>query len=123
MVPTLTIAFEAAQDVAPFRIVRITGNTGFVTNGSNSNTALLIGVSDAMGGTAGGMVDVHLDGTADVEVGGVVPAGQPVTANATGQAVASTAGAGRRIIGFALQHGTAAGDIIKVRLAPGFHSA
>lgn len=121
VVPTLSIAQEAAATVTGFRVVRMTG-TGTLVGHANGNTAAIIGVADRVGAEAGRMCDVHMDGTEDVQLGGTAAAGAPLTANADGCAVASTAGAGRRIVGFALGPGLS-GDIIKVRVAPGVHSA
>lgn len=123
MVPTLTIAFEASAAVEGFLIARFSdaANTPRIAAAA-ANTDAILGVVDRMGGATGQMVDVHLDGTADCRLGGTVNAGAPLTSDADGRAIASTAGAGRRIVGFALQPGVS-GDIIKVRVAPGFHSA
>jgi hypothetical protein len=96
--------------------------TGALAGHANGNTAAIVGVADRMGGEAGRMVDVHLDGIADCQLAGTVAAGAALTSDTNGFAVASVAGAGRRIVGFALQPGDS-GDIIKVRVAPGFHSA
>ena len=123
MVPTLILAFEASAAVEGFRIARFSdaANTGRIAHAS-ANTDALIGVIDRMGAAQGAMADVILDGIADCALGGTVNAGAPLTADANGRAIASTAGAGRRIVAFALQPGVS-GDIIKVRVVPGFHSA
>ena len=123
MVPTLTLAFEASAIVEGFRIARFSdaASTARIAHAS-ANTDAIIGVIDRIGAPLGGMADVVMDGTADVALGGTVAAGAALTADANGRAIASTAGAGRRIVGFALQPGVS-GDIIKVRVAPGFHSA
>ena len=123
MVPTLTIAYEASADVEGFLIARFSdgANTSRIA-GATSNTHPILGIVDRVGGAEGKMVDIHLDGTADCRLGGTVNAGDPLTADAESRAVASTAGAGRRIVGYALEPGVL-GDIIKVRIAPGFHSA
>lgn len=123
MVPTLTIAYEASADVDGFLIARFSdaANTSRVA-GATANTDPILGITDRVGGASGKMVDIHLDGTADCRLGGTVNAGAPLTADAESRAIASTAGAGRRIVGWALEPGVL-GDIIKVRIAPGFHSA
>lgn len=123
MVPTLTIAYEASAAVEGFRIARFSdaANSSRIAHAA-ANTDAILGVTDRVGAAQGGMADVHMDGTADCLLGGTVVAGAALTADSEGRAIASTAGAGRRIVGFALEPGVS-GDIIKVRVAPGFHSA
>lgn len=120
MIPTFTRAYEASADVTPCRIARFSDVSASqkVANAS-ANTQPLIGVFDKMGGVAGAMVDVHRSGLCSVELGGTVTAGQPLTADAQGRAIAATAAAATqvRIIGFADQPGVV-GDIIDAWIEP-----
>lgn len=77
-----------------------------------------IGVSD-LGAPSGDRVDVIIDGIARVVYGGTVAYGDPLTSDASGNAVAAApaAGANVRIIGIAMVAGVA-GDIGAVRLSP-----
>lgn len=114
--------YFAAGAIPAARIVMLGANASTVTL-ANSATAASIGVSgNVPADAAGEPLDVIMDGIAAVAAAGPITRGAAVTANATGQAVASTAGAGVRIIGFALEDAVA-GDIIGVRLAPGFNNA
>jgi len=123
MVPTLILGFQTTAAVEGFRIARFSDAalSSRIAHGA-ANTDALIGVTDRMGAPVGRLADVILAGTADLALGGPVGAGAALTPDAIGRAVASVAGPGRRIVGFALQPGVS-GDIIKVRVAPGFHSA
>ena len=55
----------------------------------------------------------------EVEAGGAIAAGDPLTSDAQGRAVKAAA-AGDRIIGFACKAATEAGEIIDYQFAPGF---
>ena len=85
-----------------------------------ASTDLVIGVNEALPVAAGERVDVIRAGIADVEFGGNVTRGQPVTADADGKAVvaAPAAGVNAHIVGFA-EVSAVAGDIAPVTLARG----
>lgn len=122
MIPTFTRAYLAAAEIAGYRIVKF--NDAAASNEIAEATAAtdtFLGVSDAMGAPVGGMCDVHRGGLVSVQLGGAVNAGDALTADATGQAVAAApaAGTSARIIGFADEPGTS-GDIIDAFMAPGF---
>jgi len=105
-------SYAAVANLAGRRIVKFSGaGIGIAV----AATDLAIGVSDTLDATSGQMVDVIMDGSAEVVLGGAVSAGQPVTADAAGAAIAATV-AGNIAIGFALATGVA-GDIIDVALA------
>lgn len=121
MIPTFIKSFIADTEVDPHTIVTFhdPGNDSTV-EAANANTDALMGVSDSLGGDAGGPVDVHMAGESQVKLGGTVQAGQPITANATGQGIAAAAAGGAtvRYVGFAMEPGVS-GDIITFFLAPG----
>ncbi|MFT0861745.1 hypothetical protein [Ancylobacter sp. G4_0304] len=119
MTPTFIKSHLAAAAIAPYRILKLDA-TG--VSQAAAATADIVGVSDSMGADAGKMADVIQGGWAEVEYGGNVVAGKPLTADAQGRAIQATAGAGVRIIGFA-QAGGALGDIGAVLFAPGYFSA
>lgn len=85
-----------------------------------ASTDLVIGVNEALPVVAGERVDVIRAGIADVEFGGNVTRGQPVTADADGKAVAAApaAGVNAHIVGFA-EVSAVAGDIAPVMLTRG----
>lgn len=108
---------EAA--IAAHRIVKFgAADGGYVQAAAASDS--LVGVCEAVGPASGERVDVIKSGIADVEFGGAVTRGGPVTSDANGKAVAAApaAGANARIIGFA-EVTAADGDIAPVLIAPG----
>jgi hypothetical protein len=121
MIPVFTKSFEAEAAVAGYRFVAFSdvSATDKVSQAA-AETDPILGVSDAMGAEAGGMLDVHLGGIAAVQLGGTVTAGAPLTADEDGFAVvaAATASTTVRYGGFACGPGVT-GDIIDIWLAPG----
>lgn len=120
-IPTLIRTYPASADIAPRRIVKFSdvSATSKVAQ-ATANTEPLWGISDAMGALSGGSCDVIVDGLAEVQLGGTVTAGAPLTSDANGKAIAlaGAAGATRRRIAFAEQPGVD-GDIIKVSVSRG----
>jgi hypothetical protein len=111
----LTKTLLAAAAIGANLIVKFTATD--TVGAAAASTDKLVGVSDLGADAAGDRVDVILDGIALVKAGGTVAAGDLVTANASGQAVATTTAADR-YIGVAMDAGVS-GDLIGVRLAPG----
>lgn len=117
----LTKQFIAEAAISPNTLVKFGSTDDFVAQ-AVAATDSVIGVFEgfgANGAAAGERVDVVLAGIADVKIGGAVTRGGEVTANASGQAVASTpaAGSNNRIAGIALASAVA-NDIVPVLLAP-----
>ena len=129
----LVKVFVAGAAVAAHRIVQHDGAGGAIQAAAATNA--LLGISD-LGADSGGRLDVFMSDIADVEFGGNVSAGDPLTSDANGKAVAATrhthtentAGAYTqnattsaatvvRIIGFAMVDGVD-GDIGSVHIAP-----
>lgn len=109
MNPLLTKTYTASGAIPQHRIVK-TGAAGKVAQATASSDALY-GVSDELGADDGERADVHLVGIANVEYGGVIAAGDPLTSDADGKAVAAGAvGQTHRVIGTACVAGVA-GDI------------
>lgn len=111
--------YTAGAAIAAFRIVKAGANDGEVLQAAAATDALM-GVCESVGPASGERCDVVHVGIADIEFGGVVTRGGPVTADANGKAVAAAPAAGSnvRIIGFA-QVSAVAGDISPVLLSPG----
>lgn len=110
----LSKTFIASAEVPARRIVRLNAIAGVLP--SNSATREHIGVSDTVGPIAiGGRCDVILLGLAEVEAGGVIAPGAPVTADAIGRAV--TAGPAQIAMGYAIGDAEAVGDIVTIVLA------
>lgn len=110
--------YLAEAAIAPFRIVKMGAADGGVLLAAAATDAL-IGVCEAVGPASGERCDVVKVGLADVELGGTVVRGGPITADATGKGVAAApaAGVNNRVIGFAEISGVA-GDIIPVFISP-----
>ncbi len=117
--PTLTKNYTAEGAIAAHRIVKFGAADGGVAQAAAS-ADLVIGVNEALPVVAGERVDVIRAGIADVEFGGNVTRGQPVTADVDGKAVvaAPAAGVNAHIVGFA-EVSAVAGDIAPVTLARG----
>lgn len=118
--PTLIKTMTAGGAISHRRILKH-GSADHEVVQAAASSDLLAGVAVAPGGVASGeRVDVAMDGIAEVEFGGTVTRGQPVTADASGKAVAASpaAGANAEIIGHALVSAVS-GDIAPVKLARG----
>lgn len=121
MIPSFTRSYKAASAVEGYRIVTFAdaANDNTVETAS-ANTDALMGVSDRLGADADQMLDVHRGGLVSLQLGGAVSAGQPLTSDANGKAVAAAAASGTTvsIVGYADEPGVA-DDIISVMWAPG----
>lgn len=116
----LKTAHDAGGVIAAHRIVKHGAADGAVLQ-ATASTEQLIGVLDNIAAAASGdRCEVCRAGVAEVEFGGNVTRGGPLTADADGKAVAAAPGAGTNayIIGFAEVSGVA-GDIGSVLIAPG----
>lgn len=86
---------------------------------ASADTAYL-GVSGIRGAAqAGSRIDVYMDGFCDVEFGGAVAYGDPLTSDADGKAIAAAPGAGvtMNILGRAMTSGVA-GSYGPAHIAP-----
>lgn len=135
--PLLTKSLIAEGAAAPYRIIAHGTGDGKAKQATAATDALF-GITGTLGAADGERVDVHVVGPVEVEYGGVVTRGDPLTSDANGKAIAvtrhthtentaaaytqnATTGAGSdvRIIGFAAVSG-ALGDIGSVsQIAPG----
>lgn len=108
----------AGAAIAAHRIVTFDSDPDTVVQASAA-TDSLIGVSDLGADAASERVDVIVDGIALVEYGDTVNAGDLLTTDSDGKAVAAepASGATARVIGVAMVGGVS-GDIGSVRIAP-----
>lgn len=113
-IPGKIITLDASAEVAGRRIVTLTGDDYEAAQASAASDAL-IGISTETGAPDGGRLDVIIDGVSNVEYGGTVAAGDPLTADAQGRAI--TAADGDNVVGRALIAGVS-GDIGSVIIAP-----
>ena len=107
---------EAA--IAAYRIVKPGTADGNYLQAAAATDALN-GVCESVGPAVGERLDVIKVGIADVEFGGTVARGAPVTSDANGKAVlaAPAAGSNVRVIGFA-EVSAVAGDIAPILVSP-----
>ena len=105
--PGIHKTYKVVGELASYRIVALAGTGGNMTvSQAASASAALIGPTDELGKQSNGTADIAMSGMPEVECGGAVAVGAPLTADADGKAVTATA-AGARIIGFALEDGAA----------------
>ncbi len=107
----------SAAAILPRRIIAFGATDGAVQQGGASSDPL-IGISGPRGAAAAGeRIDVYRDGIRDVEYGGGITQGDPITSDADGKAVAAApaAGVAARIVGFAEVSGVS-GDIGSVSI-------
>lgn len=109
----------AGATVNPNRIVKIGAADQTVIQGAAA-TDRFIGVSAQSITTASGdRVDVVYNGQYEILAGGTITRGNPVTSDASGQAVAAAPAAGTNngIVGWALES-CVSGDLVSVLIAP-----
>lgn len=112
MIPGLTKTFTAEAAVTRRRIVKFGATDGAVLLAAAA-TDKLVGVSDMSADVpSGDRCEVRLSGISEVEFGGAVTRGDPITSDGVGRAVsaAPAAGVNNRVIGFAMVSGVL-GDI------------
>lgn len=116
--PTLIKTFWAGAAIAARRLVKFGSDDNNVIQAAAATDAVLA-VANNLGAASGERVDVVMDGIAEVEYGGTVTRGDPLTSDSSGRAVtaAPATGTNNRIIGFALCSGVV-GDIGCVRVNP-----
>lgn len=116
----LTKSLEATAAVAKRRLVKFGAADGAGVPATDG-TAFIVGVSSEVDTAIGERISVHSIGNiADVEYGGAVTRGDPLTADAQGRAVtaAPAAGANVYIVGYAEVSGVL-GDIGSAYVQPG----
>lgn len=119
-IPGLQKAYLAEAIVAAFRIVKHgTADDKVIQSAAVSDKHL--GVSTELPAAIGEHMDVIKSGLANIEYGGTVSRGDPLTSDSVGRAVvaAPAAGTNNRLIGFAEVAGVV-GDIGQVWIEPGF---
>lgn len=118
--PTEINSYIAGAAITRRRIVKWGAADGQVLQAAAVGD-FLMGVTTGLDAAVNEPTDVVQGGIVDVEYGGVVTRGAPLTSDANGRAVvaAPAAGVNNRIVGFAEVSGVL-GDIGCVRLAIGF---
>ena len=103
----LDVNYVAGADVLPFRIVKFDTNGNVVQTAADTDQG--IGAAQRVGANSGERIDIARIGIAEVEFGGTVAAGDTLTSDADGKAVATTT-ADKKVVGVAEIAGEA-GDI------------
>ena len=118
--PLLAVNYVADAAIPINRLVKFGTGDRNVTL-ATAATDFIIGPVNETAIALGERADVVRVGIAWVEAGAAIPRGSPITADAVGRAVvaAPLAGINNRIIGFADETATAAGDVIRFMIEPG----
>lgn len=116
--PELSIERVAEATIAEGIILK-PGTAGLQVLPGAAATDKLIGVSEH-GAASGEGIRMQVGGRAKLKSGGTIAAGDLLTSNASGQAIAAApaAGVNNRIIGYALE-AAASGDFFSGMLFPG----
>lgn len=111
----LIVAMFAATAIASRRIVTFKDKDDSQVELANAKTDTIWGVSSDLDAAIGDPIDIVCSGSASVEYGDTIKAGQLLTSDAQGHAVPATAG--NRTIGIAMQNGVVQ-DIGSVLISP-----
>jgi hypothetical protein len=119
--PGFTKTFTAVGAIAAYTLVKPSGVNDGEAAPAAAATDAVFGISQNVDVADGQQVDVVLDDSANLLLGGTVAAFDPITsdANAKGVKAAPAAGVNNRIVGYALTSGVA-GDIIPVLIKQGY---
>ncbi|MES2946319.1 MAG: capsid cement protein [Pseudomonadota bacterium] len=119
--PLLAVNYVAEAAISINRLVKQGASDRAVLTAAAA-TDSIIGVVNEVAPAIGERVDVVRVGIAWVEAGAAITRGSPITSDAVGRAVvaAPAADVNNRIIGFADEAASAAGDVIRFMIAPGF---
>ncbi|WP_454844888.1 DUF2190 domain-containing protein [Ralstonia thomasii] len=115
--PGFIKTYDAGAAIAPYTIVKFSAD--FTVVPAAAATDNLIGVTTEVSASTGDRVDVVHTEAPFVQLGGTVSAGQWLTSDANGHAVAAApaSGAVANVIGFA-RYGGVSGDVIEVVMTP-----
>ena len=118
--PLLAVNYTAELAIPVNRLVKMGTSDRTVTLATAPADAI-IGVVNETAIALGERVDVVRMGIAWGEAGAAIARGAPLTSDATGRVVtaAPAAGVNNRIIGFADEAASAAGDVIRFMIEPG----
>jgi hypothetical protein len=118
MNPLLHKNFTAGGAIAPYRIVTFSAADTVIQAAAATNP--LIGVNDDVAPVSGERTDIIMAGIALIEAGAAFALTARITSDATGRAVAAAPSAGANVncIGYPMEPAVAAGDLIRVLIAP-----
>lgn len=117
--PLLLKNFTAGAAINAYRICKFSAAETVVLAAAATDS--LVGVNNDVAPAAGERCDLVMTGIAFVEAGAAIPLTALITSDSVGRAVAAApaTGVNNRVIGYPLETAAAAGDIIRVMLAPG----
>lgn len=121
MNPILTKNFVAETAIPGGRLVKHGSTAGTVALATAATDAICGASVSDVSAEAGERVDVVMLGLSYVTAGAAIVAGAPITADASGRAVAAApaAGANARLAGFGHEAATALGDQVVCHIVPG----
>ncbi|WP_288843468.1 capsid cement protein [uncultured Deefgea sp.] len=116
--PNIVKNFTAGAAIPACTLVKFSAAETVVA--ATSSTDLIIGVTTDIPAAAGERCDVILEGIAFVNAGAVSALGARLTSDASGRVItaAPAVGVNAQVSGIAFDAALAAGDIIRVLLAP-----
>lgn len=116
--PLLQKNFLAGAAIAAFRIVKMSAADTIIQ--STGATDVMIGVNDDVAPANAERCDVVMSGMCFVEAGAAFALNARLTSDATGRAVTAAPGAAvnNNCIGYAVDAAVAAGDIVRMMIAP-----
>jgi hypothetical protein len=115
-----SVPYQAGAAVIARRFVKFSAANTVIQ--AAAATDKIVAVSDALGAAAAGdRCESYVGGIVEVEAGGAIALGDPITSDAVGRAVVAAPGAGvnNRIAGFS-QSAAVLGDILEIMWSPGF---
>lgn len=116
--PLLQKNFIAGAAIAAYRICKLSAADTVIQ--STGATDTMIAVNDDVPPASGERTDVIMAGMCFVEAGAAFSIGARLTSDATGRAVAAApaTGVNNNCIGYAVDAAVAAGDIVRMSIAP-----
>ncbi len=116
----LSKSFQAGAAIAAYTLVKHS-SADDVAIAAAAATDLVIGATQDVAPASGERVDVALVGITYITAGAAITRGARLMSDSSGRVITAAASAGSNVytIGVALESAAAAGDIIRVHLAPG----
>lgn len=110
--------FTAGGAIPAYRLVQFSAADTVVV--ATAATSVLMGVNDDVAPASGERTDIIMAGIALIEAGAAFAINARITSDATGRGVAAApaTGVNNNCIGYALEAAVAAGDLIRVMIAP-----
>ncbi len=110
--------FTAGAAIPAYRLVQFSAADTVILAAAATN--VLMGVNDDVAPASGERTDIIMAGICLIEAGAAFAINARITSDATGRAVAAApaTGVNNNCIGYAMEAAVAAGDLIRVLIAP-----